>query len=141
MSRNVSAEVAREGMRNEHAVRLVSDREEGSAAAALTPGVYGFTGSPVLASPLFAVRRYRNFEVHRLQASVHLIGFVTAAEASELQHPTSDIVTVKIYPDAERDVTAIVSIPYDRIAQHRQYAVLNAAAISLQVITDHAMSA
>lgn len=141
MSRNVSAEAAREGLRQDHAVRLVLNQEEGSAAAALPPGVYGFTGAPVLASPLFAVRRYRNFEVHRLAASVHLIGFVTAAEASELRHPTSDTVTVKIYPDAERDVTAIVSISYDRIARHHQYAVRNAEAISLQVITDHALSA
>ncbi len=142
MSRNVSAESAREGLRQDHAVRLVSNQEEGSAAAALPPGVYGFTGAPVLASPLFAVRRYRNFEVHRLSTSVHLVGFVTEAEAAQLGHPTGDtVITVQIYPDAERHATAIVSIPYGRIAQHRQYAIRNGEAISLQVVTADALSA
>ncbi len=97
---------------------------------------------PILASPLFAVRRYRNFEVHRLSTSVHLVGFVTEAEAAQLGHPTGDtVITVQIYPDAERHATAIVSIPYGRIAQHRQYAIRNAEAISLQVVTADALSA
>ena len=141
MSTDVSTETARGSLRQDHRVRLVTNQEEGSAAEALPEGVYGFTGSPVLASPLFAVRRYRNFEVHRLAGSVHLIGFVTAAEARELSQPTSDTVTVKVYSDAEQGATTIVSIPYDRIAQHRQYAVRNAEAISLQVITAGALSA
>ena len=70
-----------------------------------------------------------------------MIGFVAPAEAAELTRPTGDTVTVKIYADAEGDATAIVSIPYDRIVQHRQYAIRNADAISLQVVTAHALSA
>ena len=140
MSTNVSGEAARETLRGEHDVRLVTAAEEGSAAEVLPPGVYGFTGSPVLASPLFAVRRYRNFEVHRLATGVCLIGFVASAAAAELDHPTTDIVTVRIFADKEGDATAIVSIPYDRIVQHRQYAIRNAEAISLQVVTAHAVS-
>jgi hypothetical protein len=140
MSTNVSSEAARQALRRDHDVRLVTVAEEGSAAATLPAGVYGFTGSPVLASPLFANRRYRNFEVHCLPSGVCLIGFVSPPEASQLTHPTSDTVTVKIYPDAEGDATAIVSIPYDRIAQHRQYAIRNAEAIALQVSTGPALS-
>ena len=41
--------------------------------------------------------------------------------------------TVVLHPDAEGDATAIVSLPYDRVVQHRQYSVRNAAAIVLQV--------
>jgi hypothetical protein len=138
MSTNVSSEAIRERLRREHTVRLVTS--EGSSAEALPTGVYGFTGSPVLASPLFAMRRFRNFEVHRFGAGVSLIGFVTPAEAAELAHPTGDAVSLRIYPDADGEATVIVSIPYDRIVQHRQYAIRNADAISLQV-TAHALSA
>jgi hypothetical protein len=141
MSTNVSSEVAREALRRDHSVRLVTAAEEGAAAEALSAGVYGFTASPVLASPLFANRRYRNFEVHRVAGGVRLIGFVSPAAASELAHPSGDTVTVRIYPDAEEDATAIVSIPYDRITQHRQYAIRNAEAITLQVMTAPAVSA
>jgi hypothetical protein len=141
MSTNVSSEAIREALRREHAVRLVTAAEEGSAAESLPAGVYGFTGSPVLASPLFADRRFRNFEVHRLATGVSLIGFVTPAAAAELKHPAGDTVSLRIYPDSEEDATAIVSIPYDRIVQHRQYAVRNADAISLQVVTSQALSA
>lgn len=142
MSANVSTDPVREALRREHGVRLVTSQEEGSAAQALPAGVYGFTGSPILASPLFAIRRYRNFEVHRLAAGVHLIGFVTAAEAAQIDHSTGGpVITVTIYPDAEGDATAIVSIPYARVAQHRQYAIRNAEAISLQVVSPDALSA
>ena len=44
-------------------MRLVAQSEEGFAAADLPGGVYGFTSSPALASPLFAARQYRNFEI------------------------------------------------------------------------------
>ena len=141
MSTNVSSEAARETLRRDHGVRLVTAAEEGSPAEALPANVYGFTASPVLASPLFANRRYRNFEVHRLAVGVRLIGFVSPAAASELAHPGSDTVSVTVYPDAEGDATAIVSIPYDRIAQHRQYAIRNAEAITLRVMTAPAVSA
>jgi hypothetical protein len=141
MSTNVSSDAARESLRREHGVRVVNAQEEGSAAAALPPGVYGFTGSPVLASPLFAVRRYRNFEVHRLVVGVSLVGFVTPSEAAELAHPAGDTAAVKIYPEAVDEANVIVSIPYDRIVQHRQYAIRNAEAIALEVLTPHALSA
>ena len=140
MSTNVSTEAARDALRREHGVRLVTSDEEGSAAMDLPAGVYGFTASPILASPLFANRRYRNFEVHRLASGVVLVGFVTAADAAQLSHQAADIVTLKIYADAETDATSIVAISYDQIVQHRQYAVRNADAVSLQVVSAHALT-
>ena len=71
---------------------------------------------------------------------MRLIGFVAAAAAAALKHSTTDIVTVEIHPDAEGDATVIVSIPYDRIVQHRQYSIRNAEAITVQVMTAHAVS-
>ena len=109
--------------------------EEGVAAEQLPDGVYGFTSSPALASPLFGVRRYRNFEIHRLPNGVAaVVGFVTPADAAELTRAASPApVSITVYPDVEGDATAIVSLPYDRIVQHRQYSIRNAAAITLQV--------
>jgi hypothetical protein len=130
-----SPESAREALRREHDVQLVTPSQEGFAAETLPDGVYGFTSSPALASPLFAVRHYRNFEIHRLANGVSaVIGFVTAAEATQLARAhQNEPVTVLLHPDAEADATAIVSLPYERVVQHRQYSVRNAAAIVLQV--------
>jgi len=53
-------------LRAEHAVRLVTDAEEGTGVDALPGGVYGYTYSPGLRNaPLFATRRYRSYEVHK----------------------------------------------------------------------------
>jgi hypothetical protein len=130
-----SSEQAREALRREHAVRLVAPDEEGFAAADLPGGVYGFTSSPALASPLFASRQYRNFEVHHQPSGVvSLVGFVTPAEARQLTSGQRDVVTLVVHPDADDEATAIVSLPYDRVAHHRQYSVRNSAAITLQVV-------
>jgi hypothetical protein len=134
----LSTESAREALRREHGVRLVNDSEEGAAAEDLPAGTYGFTGSPLLASPLFATQRYRNFEVHRLAAGPALIGFVSAADAAKLTRVHDDILTIRVYPDAEGDASTIVSISYDRVVQHRQYAIRNADALTLQVQPAHA---
>jgi hypothetical protein len=140
MSTLASSEPAREVLRREHGVRLVDVAEEGRAAEELREGTYGFTGSPLLASPLFAARRYRNFEVHRLAAGPAIIGFVTAADAARLTHAADAVLTIRIFPDAEADASTIVAISYDRVVQHRQYAIRNADALTLQVLPVHLAS-
>ena len=131
-----AGESAREALRREHGVRVVSSDEEGTGAAQLPAGVYGFTGSPALESPLFAERRHRTFEIHHLpNGTIALVGFVSPAEAKQLMHGASDAaVTVVVQPDIEGDSTVIVSIPYDRIAHHRQYLVRPVAGITIQVL-------
>ena len=129
-----STDPSREALRRDHNVHVVSEVQEGFAADHLPTGLYGFTSSPALASPLFAVRQYRNFEIHRLASGqTAVIGFVTPAEAQQLSTAHREPVTVMLHPDAEGDATTIVSLPYDRVVQHRQYSVRNAAAIALQV--------
>lgn len=132
----MTGEAAREALRREHGVRLVESSEEGTAAQVLPRGVYGFTGSPALASPLFSARRARNFEVHHLASgAVALVGFVTAADAAQLMRGATDTpVALTVHPDAAGEATSIVSLPYDRIAHHRQYLVRTTAAISIQVL-------
>ncbi len=136
MMAEMTGEAAREALRREHGVRLVESSEEGTAAQALPRGVYGFTGSPALASPLFSARRARNFEVHHLASgAVALVGFVTAAEAAQLMRGATDTpVALTVHPDATGEATSIVSLPYDRIFHHRQYLVRTTAAISIQVL-------
>jgi hypothetical protein len=130
----MSGEAAREMLRREHGVRKVTAAEEGFAAAHLPAGVYGFTSAPALESPLFAVRQYRNFEIHHTSAGISVIGFVTPAEASQLARAqANEVVTVLLHPEIEEPATVIVSIPYDRVNLHRQYSVRNAPAISLRV--------
>ena len=140
MSTTVSSEPAREALRREHGVRLVGPGEEGAAAEDLPAGTYGFTGSPLLASPLFAMRRYRNFEVHRLAARPAVVGYVSSADAAKLTQAQDAPVTIRLFPDVEDDATTIVSIPYDRVVQHRQYAIRNADALTLQVLPAHAVT-
>jgi hypothetical protein len=96
---NSSSETARAALRREHSVRIVMPNEEGVAAEHLPDGVYGFTSSPALASPLFGVRRYRNFEIHRLPNGVAaVVGFVTPADAAELTRASSTASTQYAMP-------------------------------------------
>jgi hypothetical protein len=129
-------------MRSQHGVGLVSAAQEGVAAADLPAGLYGFTSSPALASPLFAIRHYRNFEVHCLASGPAVVGFVRPDEAASLS-AAADVVQIHLFPDVEDEASVIVAIGYDRIVQHRQYSVRNAAAITLNVgpVVPHLVSA
>ena len=133
MSASVSTEDTRQALRREHGVRVVTAEEEGTAASELAPGVYGFTSSPALASPLFAARRYRNFEVHRLADGPAVVGFVTKGDAAKLTDRTGPV-EIEVFPDQEGVATVIVAIPYGRIVQHRQYSIRNAESAVLHVV-------
>ena len=130
MSRVVYANTAdtadQELLRLAHQVRLVSEDEEGSGVNALPGGVYGFTYSPGLPNaPLFAVRRYRSYETHKLPGGdVFVIGFAKPELARELSTAGQEM-TLQIHPMPERDYQTLVTIPYSRIRHHRQYAAPN----------------
>ena len=113
-------------LRLAHQVRLVSEAEEGTGVNALPGGVYGFTYSPgLLNAPLFAVRRYRTYETHKLPGGdVFVIGFAKPDVARE-QSTASQEMTLQIHPMPEGDYQTLVTIPYSRIKHHRQYAAPN----------------
>ena len=113
-------------LREAHQVRIVSDAEEGTGVNALPGGVYGFTYSPGLPNaPLFAVRRYRTYETHKLPSGdVFVIGFAKADVARELSIASTEM-TLQIHPMPEGDYRTLVTIPYSRIHHHRQYAAPN----------------
>jgi hypothetical protein len=130
MSRVVYADLTatadQEALRIAHQVRIVSPEEEGNSVISLPGGVYGFTYSPGLsAAPLFAVRRYRSYETHKLPSGdVFVIGFAKADVARALS-TASEEMTLQIHPQPEAEYETLVTIPYSRIRHHRQYAAPN----------------
>lgn len=115
-----------EALRGVHQVRLVSSEEEGTGLSGIPGGVFGFTYSPGLpGAPLFAVRRYRSYEVHKLPSGdVFVIGF-TSREVARVLSTATEEMTLQIHPQPEGDFETLVTIPYKRIRQHRQYAAPN----------------
>jgi len=130
MSRVVFADNAatpdQELLREAHQVRVVSEEEEGNGVNALPGGVYGFTYSPGLQSaPLFAIRRYRSYETHKLPSGdVFIVGFAKSDVARELSTASQEM-TLQIHPQPEGEYQTLMTIPYSRIRHHRQYAAPN----------------
>jgi hypothetical protein len=123
---NTTSTADQEALRVAHQVRLVADAEEGTGVNALPGGVYGFTYAPGLPNaPLFAVRRYRSFETHKLPGGeVFIIGFASVETARALATATGDV-TIQVHAQPEGESETLVTIPYSRIQRHRQYAAPN----------------
>ena len=113
-------------LRVAHQVRPVTDAEEGTGVNALPGGTYGFTYSPGLPNaPLFAARRYRSYETHKLPSGeVYVIGFAKSDVARALS-TASEEMTLQIHPQPEDDYATLMTIPYSKIRHHRQYAAPN----------------
>jgi hypothetical protein len=124
-----------ETLRVTHGVRLVVEAEEGTGVNALPAGVYGFTYSPGLVNaPLFAVRRYRSYETHKLvSGDTFLIGFATPENAA-LLHATASEATIAVLPEPESGADVLVQVPYSRIHRHRQYCAPNEHGFSLTIL-------
>ena len=123
---NTPATLDQEMLRTAHKVRIVSAAEEGSGVNALPGGVYGFTYSPGLPSaPLFAERRYRSYETHKLASGeICVVGFADVETAASLESSSAER-TIQVQPEPDEKATVLVKVPYSRIRQHRQYAAPN----------------
>src|SRR4051812_26958316 len=110
-------------LRATHRVRIVSASEEGTGVNALPGGVYGFTYSPALPNaPLFAERRFRSYETHKLgNGQIYVIGFADADTAAALES-THGEQTLQVQPEPEGNATMLVKVPYSRIRHNRQHA-------------------
>jgi hypothetical protein len=115
-----------EQLRTAHNVRPVMGTEEGTGVNRLPGGVYGFTYSPGLPNaPLFTVKRYRSYEIHKLSTGeTFVIAFADADTARQIASAVSDV-HVRVHPDATDAAAVLVTIPYARIRHHRQYAAPN----------------
>lgn len=120
------ATVAQEALRHEHRVRIVALEEEGTGLNALPAGVYGYTYSPGLPNaPLFSVRRYRSYELHKTpDGEAFIVGFIRAEEARLLEGGTPDV-TLQVQPEPDQETDTLVKVPYSRIRRHRQYSAPN----------------
>lgn len=123
---NTPDRIDQEEVRATHGVRLVTDGEEGTGVNALPAGVYGYTYSPGLPNaPLFAARRFRSYETHKLpNGDVFVIAYADAETARQISEGPADV-TVRVHPEPQNDTAILVQIPYPRIRQHRQYAAPN----------------
>jgi len=123
---NTADRVDQEQLRAAHMVRLVSADEEGTGVNAVPGGVYGYTYSPGLPNaPLFAVRRYRSYETHKLTSGeVFVIAYADASTADQIASAAADI-SIRVHAEAAPGVDVLVQIPYARIRQHRQHAAPN----------------
>ena len=123
---NTPSTIDQETLRTTHKVRLVTSAEEGTGVNALPEGVYGFTYSPALPNaPLFAERRFRSYETHRVAGGeIYVIGFADVETAASIASSAQEQ-TVQLQPDPDEKSNVLVKIPYSRIRQHRQYAAPN----------------
>jgi hypothetical protein len=123
---NTPDRIDQEEVRASHGVRLVNDHEEGTGVNALPGGVYGYTYSPGLSNaPLFAVRRFRSYETHKLaNGDIFVVAYADAETARKIAEGPGDI-SVRVHPEPQAEAAVLVQIPYARIRQHRQYAAPN----------------
>jgi hypothetical protein len=122
-------------LRTTHNVRLVSAAEEGTGVNTLPGGVYGFTYSPGLPNaPLFAERRFRSYETHKLvDGEIYVVGFADVETAAVLASSRVEQ-TIQVQPEPDERANELVKIPYSRIRQHRQHAAPNQHGFTVTVV-------
>jgi hypothetical protein len=132
---NTPSTLDQETLRTTHKVRIVSPAEEGTGVNALSGGVYGFTYSPGLPNaPLFAERRFRSYETHKLASGdVCIIGFADVETAAVLASSSTER-TIQVQPEPDETANVLVKIPYPRIRQHRQYAAPNQRGFTVIIV-------
>jgi hypothetical protein len=101
---------AREQLRSEHQVRLISPDEEGCGFDRSPNGVYGFTYAPATETPIFHRQSYHSSEVHkRTDGSGFLLVHRTPEDAARLTR--GGVVEVRAYPDPWEKATELVAAP------------------------------
>lgn len=103
-------------LRSKKKLAPIPAEHEGAPLASLPDNLVGFTYAPMNEStPLYAQRTFQAFEVHKLtEGVVHLIGFVTDAQAAEIydgKRPSE----VRLYPEPNGESTRLIEIPLERI--------------------------
>lgn len=110
-----------EELRRLHNVRPLEPREEGCAIGSLPNGVYGFSYAPGQDEvPVFSKRSFHSFEIHkRTDGAGYLIGFVTSAEARDIESG-NPVGTIQLFPDAWEKADCLVSVPISRVTLARR---------------------
>jgi hypothetical protein len=123
---NIVDTAEQQRLRATHGVRPVTDREEGTGVNELPAGIYGFTYSPGLPNaPLFTVKRYRSYEIHKLATGEPLVIAFADPETARQLASTMPAANLRVHPEPNDTAAVLVAIPYSRITHHRQYAAPN----------------
>jgi hypothetical protein len=132
---NTPATADQDTLRKTNNVRIVSSAEEGTGVNALPTGVYGFTYSPGLPNaPLFAERRFRSYETHKVgDGEIYVIAFADLETAAVLQAAATER-TIQVQPEPDDTANVLVTIPYSRIRQHRQHAAPNQNGFTVTIV-------
>jgi len=132
---NTPATAGQQALRAAHDVRIVSPAEEGMGVNSLPGGVYGFTYSPALANaPLFAERRFRCYETHKLAGGeIFVVGFTDVESAAALEANSGEQ-TLVIQPEPDATANVLVKVPYSRMRHNRQHAAPNQHGFTVTVV-------
>ena len=132
---NTPATADQDTLRKTNNVRIVSSAEEGTGVNALPTGVYGFTYSPGLPNaPLFAERRFRTYETHKLgNGEIYVIAFTDLETAAVLQATATER-TIQVHAEPDDTANVLVTSPYSRIRQHRQHAAPNQEGFTVTIV-------
>lgn len=123
-----------ETLRAIHQVKLIEPKDEGVAIETLPGGVFGFTYSPQEQSPLFSIKMFQIFEVHKtIAGEVQIIGFISAEEAQKLADPHEEFVSIQLYPEPYERAVKAIGIPKSHILEHRGPTRENGNALRLKV--------
>jgi hypothetical protein len=110
-AKTLSSGKARDQLRSEHQVQLISPDDEGSAFDRIPNGVYGFTYAPGTETPVFRGQSYHSFEVHkRPDGSGFLVAHCTPEDLAALKRG-GRTVEITAYPDPWEKATEAVAIP------------------------------
>ena len=118
VSEAVIAKVAaeRETLRLRHGVQLVQGVDEGDILKYAKGGIYGFTYAPqTMDCGLFTKNPYLSFEMHKLADNSIKLLVAVSPEMKEKIESAAGLVEIEIYPDAYRNATELISIPYETV--------------------------
>jgi hypothetical protein len=132
---NTPSTLDQQALRTTHEVRVVTAAEEGMGVNTLPAGVYGFTYSPALPNaPLFAERRFRSYETHKLASGeIFVVGFADVETAAALESNNGEQ-TLVIQPEPDGAASVLVKVPYSRMKHHRQHAAPNQHGFTVTIV-------
>ena len=96
-------------------MHLVKKENEGFALDKQPSGTFGFTGSPLEASPVFVAQSYQSWEVHRRADGTSALICCVTNEHAALIASGQEPIQVNVYPEPLDPATVMISLDMGRI--------------------------
>jgi len=135
--RSLIEDQEREALRAQHQVRPLTEPEDGCGLPWLPDGVYGYTCAVGQRdAPLFSKRIEQGFEVHkRLDGSVHLVGYVSPEDASQM-NTVEESARIHLFPDPHEGANTLVSVPLSRVLRHKEHSQRMESGLELELVSE-----